>query len=179
MITCAHCGSTSVLRDEAFHLAGEGGVMQEAPSLVQLGEHVQVGKERLLPVGHAQFSYGRGWWDEYWCLDEDGNGCWLSSDEGDYAVERALPEADWPKKFRPAIGAECRINGIEFRVSEAETAACLAVRGEFPEDIAIGETHLYFDLSGPDGAIATYEKWDDGKAWTIGTWIDPWDVHRP
>ena len=47
MITCAHCGSTSVLRDEAFHLAGEGGVMQEAPSLVQLGEHVQVGKERF------------------------------------------------------------------------------------------------------------------------------------
>lgn len=179
MITCTHCGTTSVLKDDVFCLAGEGGVMQETPSLIQLGEHVEVGVETLLPVGHARFSYGRGWWDEFWCLDEAGGGCWLSADEGDYAVERLLPATQWPRRFRPALGSVAKLNGIEFRVTEAETASCLAVRGEFPEDIAIGEAHLYFDLSGPDGAIATYEKWDDGEAWTIGTWVDPWDVRAP
>ncbi len=153
--------------------------MQDAPTLIRLGEHVQVRHETLLPVGHAQFDYGRGWWDEYWCLDENGEGCWLSADEGDYAVERVLPQSRWPKGFRPALGNVAQLNGQDYRVTEAETAACLAVRGEFPEVIAIGEKHLYFDLSGPDGALATYEKWDDGEGWTIGAWVDPWDVHAP
>ena len=61
-------------------------------------------------------------------------------------------------------------------MGEAETATCQAVRGEFPEELEIGETHLYFDLSGTDGGIATFETWDGGEAWTIGRWIDPWDV---
>lgn len=176
MICCDHCGSTSVLRDEAFELAGKGGVLQDIPSLIQLDQEVKVERKVLRPVGHAQFSYGRGLWDEYWCLDEYGEGWWLSSDEGDYALERPLPKKDWPKEFRPAFGAVCEINGVEYRVTETENASCTAVRGAFPEELAIGETHLYFDLSGRSQALATYEKWDGGEGWSIGRWIDPWDV---
>ena len=176
MITCPQCGSSSVLKDEAFHLAGKGGVMREASSLIRLGEHVVAGSETLLPVGHAQFGYGRGWWDEFWCLDEHGEGCWLSADEGEYAVERPLNKAEWPKGFRPRLGTHVRLLGLDYVVGEAETATCQAVRGEFPEELEIGETHLYFDLSGTDGGIATFETWDGGEAWTIGRWIDPWDV---
>ncbi len=179
MITCTHCGTTSVLKDEVFRLAGTGGVLQDAPSLIRLGEHIRAGVEVLLPVGHAQFDYGRGWWDEFWCLDEAGSGCWLSADEGDYAVERVLAKEDWPRGFRPKLGETAEINGQVLTVSEAETATCLAVRGEFPEELEIGETHLYFDLAGPSGMIATFEKWDEGETWTIGSWIDPWDVQAP
>ena len=177
MITCTHCGTTSVLRDEAFEIAGEGGVMQDTPSLITLGRHVQAGRARLLPVGHARFSYGRGWWDEYWCLNDHGDGRWLSADEGDYAVERDLDPPEWPKGFKPSLGKVTEINGDTYTVTEAETASCLAVRGEFPEELEIGEAHLYFDLSGPDGKLATYEKWDGGEGWSVGKWIDPWDVY--
>jgi hypothetical protein len=176
MVTCAHCGSTSVLRDEVFRLAGEGGVIRDAPSLIRLDEEVQVQGQRLMPVGLAQFDYGRGWWDEFWCLDADAAGYWLSADEGDYALEQALPRADWPKRFRPKLGAEVEIGGTAFRVTEAETATCVAVRGAFPEVLEVGESHLYFDLTGPDGEIATHERWDGGEGWSIGRWIDPWEV---
>ncbi len=179
MITCTHCGTTSLLRDAVWELAGEGGFMQDAPSLVQLGQHVEIEGLHLMPVGHARFSYGRGWWDEYWCLDDEGKGRWLSADEGDYALEVPLARADWPGNFRSRIGTAVTIRGEEFRVTEAETATCLAVRGEFPEELEVGEAHLYFDLAGPEGQIATYEKWDGGEAWTRGVWIDPWDVRVP
>ena len=177
MIVCSSCGSTSVLRDEAFRLAGSGGVMQEAESLVALGRTLRVGGLRLTPAGHARFSYGRGWWDEYWCPESAGKtGYWLSVDEGDYAVERPLPETDWPRARNLRLGQSLTVNGIEFTVTEAENATCLAVRGEFPEEIVPGETHLYYDLSAPGGALATFESWDGGRGWTLGDWVDPWDV---
>lgn len=176
MITCEHCGTTSVLRDKVFETAGHGGQMVEAPSLVRLNEDVIVAGRRLTPIGQARFSYGRGWWDEFWCLDQAGEGRWLSVDEGDYALEKSLAREHWPRDFRPAIGSEVEIEDTILTVTEAETATCIAVVGEFPEDIEIGEAHLYFDLSGYDSALATYEKWDGGEAWSLGFWVDPWEV---
>lgn len=178
MITCPQCGTTSVLRDKGFELAGSGGVMQDAPSLVTLGDALRVGSTRLTPVGHARFGYGRGWWDEYWCIVSGGDsGCWLSVDEGDYAIEYPLAESRWPNVGKLALGQTLEISGTRFIVTEAESATCLAIRGEFPEELILGETHLYYDLSGPAGEIVTFEVWDDGRSWTIGNWVDPWDVH--
>lgn len=179
LIGCTHCGSTSVLKDDVFELAGTGGVVQEMPSLIQLQQEVRAGSKVLLPVGQAQFSYGRGVWDEYWCLDGNGDGWWLSSDEGDYALEQPLLEEYWPRGFRPAMNAPCEIKGVDYRVTEAENATCTSVRGEFPERLDVGETHLYFDLTGRRGELATYEKWDGGEGWSTGRWIDPWDVSLP
>ena len=176
MVTCDHCGTTSVLRDKVFEVAGSGGEMLDTPSLVRLGEDILVKGIRLTPVGHARFSYGRGWWDEYWCMDGTESGTWLSADEGDYALELNLLSEHWPKNPRMTIGAKVPLMGSMYTVTEAETATCLAVRGEFPEELDVGEAHLYFDLTGPGGRMATYEKWDGGEGWSIGEWVDPWDV---
>lgn len=176
MITCEFCGTTSVLRDQVFETAGSGGDMLDTPSLIQLGQSVLIRSVDLMPVGHARFSYGRGWWEEFWCIDGQGDGFWLSVDEGDYALERPLKDQHWPKDFRARFGATAEIMGDIYKVTEAETASCLAVRGEFPEELELGEAHLYFDLSAKDAAMATYEKWDGGDAWSVGHWVDPWDV---
>ena len=178
MITCTYCGTTSILRDRVFELAGFGGEMAKAPSLIELGHAVSADGLDILPVGHARFSYGRGWWDEFWCIDPIGNGLWLSVDEGDYALERTLDLHDYPKDFRPSLGRAVQIKGQTYTVTEAETGTCLAVRGEFPEELEVGEAHLYFDLTGEDERMATYEKWNEGEGWSIGAWIDPWTVVR-
>lgn len=179
MATCDHCGTTSVLQDGVFRKAGHGGELHEGPMLLDIGARVEVDGNTLLPVGHAQFDYGRGYWDEFWCLDDLASGWWLSADEGAYALERELPESEWPRRFTPRLGATTEIRGRPFLVTEAESATCLAVRGEFPEVLSVGETHLYYDLSSPDGGIATYERWDGGEGWSLGRWIDPWKVVRP
>lgn len=177
MVACTHCGSTSVLKDHAFELAGSGGVMQDAPSLVELDAEMLVGTRRLIPVGHARFDYGRGWWDEYWCIGSGSlGGCWLSVDEGDYAVEWPVPESRWPEARSLSLGRSIEMDARHYIVTEAESATCVAVRGAFPEVLDVGETHLYYDLSSHDGGLATYELWDGGRAWTAGRWVDPWDV---
>lgn len=176
MATCEHCGTTSVLKDGVFRKAGHGGELHPGPSLVDIGTEIRADALTLMPVGQAQFDYGRGLWDEFWCIDGTGEGWWLSADEGDYALERALPRDDWPPSFKPRLGAHARLRDRDFIVTEAETATCRAVRGEFPEELTVGETHLYFDLASRDGGIATYERWDGGEGWTLGVWLDPWKV---
>lgn len=70
----------------------------------------------FLPFGHARFSYGRGWWDEFWCIDPEGTGRWLSADEGDYALESPLNPDRWPRDFRLVLGATTMIGHDEFTV---------------------------------------------------------------
>lgn len=162
--------------DDAFQLAGQQGVMLDVPTLLVLDRPVMVERKRVTPRGHARFSYGRGWWDEFWCEDKDGEMLWISVDEGDVAIEAPVPEHHWPTGFSPRLGAKTEIFGDDYTVTEAETAECVAVRGEFPELLSIGETHLYFDLSGPNKEIVTLEQWEGESAWFSGHWIDPWKV---
>lgn len=171
LVACPYCDTTQIFKDDAFHLAGQQGVMQDVPTLLKLREKTVIEGIPLTPLGHARFSYGRGWWDEFWCESGDQT-IWVSVDEGDVAVERVLENP--PKGFDPKLGATCEINGRRYTVAEAQTGECIAVRGEFPEMIEIGETHLYFDLSGPDGRIVTLEQWEDQEAWFEGRWLDPW-----
>lgn len=151
--------------------------MNDAASLIYIGQEVLVSGLALMPVGHARFSYGRGWWDEFWCLDGQGDGMWLSADEGDYALERNLPRDQWPSRGAYSLGSTVTVHGTGYMLTEKQMATCEAVRGEFPEMLSVGETHAYHDFSAAGGLILTYEMWEpDGRTWTIGTWIDPWDV---
>ncbi|MEO0821992.1 MAG: DUF4178 domain-containing protein [Pseudomonadota bacterium] len=177
LVACTHCNTTQMLVDDVFRNAGQQGVMQDIPGLLTLGREARIAGERVRPIGQIRLSYGRGWWDEFWCLFRKGP-VWISVDEGDVAVERPMPPDDWPKGFTPRLGAHVKIAGLDFTVAEAQTAECIAVRGELPEVIAIGERHNYYDLSGPQGALATLERWDGQEAWFFGDWIDPWEVEE-
>lgn len=167
-----------MLVDDAFRKAGEQGLMQDAPSLLKIGEPVSIDGREVTPVGQARFSYGRGWWDEFWC-DAGGEMIWVSVDEGDYAVERPMAKDQWPRRFAGRLGGQVTISDIKFTVTEAETGECIGLRGEFPEELQIGEKHLFYDLTGPKGELVTVEQWGEGaRAWFIGYWIDPWRIEE-
>lgn len=172
VLDCEQCGSTSMRTDDAFHLAGERGVFHDGESIIELGQVVMVAGRRLTPVGHCQFDYGRGRWDEYWCVDDKHGGVWLSVDEGDYAIESAvdLPDASFE------LGQTQSIKGITYRAVEIDTASCTAFRGELPEILSLGEKHDYIVFAGGEQRMATLERWRGGHAWTLGHWFSAWDV---
>lgn len=175
LVACTHCDTTLMLTDEGFRKAGQQGVMRDAPSLLQLGRTVRIDGASVTPVGQARFSYGRGWWDEFWC-DAGDEMVWVSVDEGDYAIERPLEEGRRPRRFEGKLGEHVDLFGVDFTVTEAETGECVALRGEFPEALRVGEKHLFFDLSGRNGELITVERWEGEEAWFVGHWIDPWRV---
>lgn len=176
-VTCASCGTSLLIEDAVVRHAGQAGVMHEAPMLIALGDRVSIWQDSYDILGHARFSYGRGWWDEFQALDQHGKPVWLSVDEGDVAIQRpvrpdAAPRFDGP----PALGVSFGMGGERYAVTEAERAECLALRGGFQEDLAVGETYDFVNCTSASGAILSGEFWSGGRAWYVGDWADPFDL---
>jgi predicted RNA-binding Zn-ribbon protein involved in translation (DUF1610 family) len=177
MLTCPSCGTTLFHEDEAVRLAGEAGVMHDAPLLFGLGDRVRCAAGVFDVLGHARFSYGRGWWDEFWALDADGHPVWLSIDEGDVAVQRVIPEGRAPAIPKaPILGRTFSYDGMHFRVTEFDEATCLAIRGEFDEALKVGETYNFVNALSVEGVLLSGEFWPGGHSWFTGEWIDPFEV---
>lgn len=181
MRDCDSCGATVFLEGETLSHAGQRGVMAEAPSLFAIGSTTRIGGQALRPIGHARFDYGLGWWDEFWCEAADGGFAWISVDEGDIAREHPVEPPEGAAEAQ-ALGDTVRSALHVYTATEAEDARCIAVRGELPEALFVGETHRYLNFSGPDGALLSCERWEEAgqrhESWHEGEWLDPWDAVR-
>lgn len=172
---CDYCDST-ILRDgDVLRRLGERGEMLDAPSLFRIGFETRLAGTVWRPIGHLRFSYGPGWWDEFWCVGPDGQMAWISVDEGDIVEEVPIaPPAS--AAMRMAVGVMVYVDGERFVAVEEEEAVCVAVRGELPEEIQVGETHRYVDFVDQEGGALTWEGWDGQSAWFRGRWRDPWQA---
>ncbi|EAQ04180.1 hypothetical protein OB2597_08559 [Pseudooceanicola batsensis HTCC2597] len=177
MLTCPSCGTTLLIEDEVVKAAGQAGVMHEAPLLFGIGDRVHCPAGVFDILGHARFSYGRGWWDEFWALDAEGHPAWLSIDEGDVAVQRRLRgEAGPGGGMALRLGDGFRFRGDDYRVTEIDLAECIALRGEFDEALSVGETYRFINALSQGGALLSGEFQDGSALWFEGEWIDPFEV---
>jgi hypothetical protein len=177
MTTCAACGTTLFIHDDRMALAGEQGVMHEAPMLFRLGDTVILPNGRFTPMGHARFGYGRGVWDEFWGIDEDGLSCWLSVDEGDLVLQYPLAPDRRPEMDRvPLLGEDFELERTRFTVTELDEAECVALRGAFEDVPVVGETYTFFNCTGDDMRLLSGEFWGGGRAWYVGHWHDPFEI---
>lgn len=177
MLNCDFCGSSVVLEDDVLRKAGDAGEMLDAPALITLGRAVRLPTGEFIAAGHVRYDYGRGQWDEYHGSLE-GEMVWVSVDEGDVALQRPMERT--PRKGRELfrIGQSFTSDDVKYTCTEVSNATAVAFRGQLPEPIALGDTHLYANFSGEGGAIASGEIWEEGSSWFKGHWIDPFDV-RP
>ena len=180
MISCAHCGTTSYLEDDQFRAAGQSGVMHDGPQLLALDRPVRIAGRLYTPRGQARFSYGRGEWDEFWAHDPQGEGAWISVDEGDVVVQVALAPGNAPRPKGPLVmGQALSARGESFAVSEIEDATCIALRGVFPEVLRLGERYRFVNATAPSGRLLSGEEGPDGWDWFVGDWVDPFEVVTP
>lgn len=178
MVACDYCESTVLLEDDVVRLAGKQGVMADEPSLFELGRAVEYEGRSFMPIGKARFAYSSGWWDEIWALDGEGDGIWISVDEGDIAIEQRVETTERVDERRLRLGGQVSFDGEIFHVTEADTGRCEALRGEFPEKMSVGDTYTYYHLSGPRGRLVTLE-YEDGEMYvTEGEWIDPYSIRQ-
>lgn len=175
MVDCPHCETTVLLRDDGFESMGTRGIMADHPSLIRLGETFRYDGVDYHPVGQARFSYGRGWWDEFWTIMPEG-GYWISVDEGDIAVEQPTSLGDSIPADALSPGAEIRLDQERWIVSEEGEAVCEAVRGELPEPLRPGTRYKYWHLSGPRARLITVEIENGEVTAHEGHWLDPFAI---
>lgn len=182
LVACEHCSSMIFLEDDAVRLAGKQSVMSEEPSLLELGRSFTYKTSSYLPVGHIRYSYGDGFWDEWWTVNNKGDGFWVTVDEGDYAFQKPMPVA---KNLRlDHFKLQQKIDGRAFNKKETDhwtvyeigSATCESFQGELPELIKIGETFDYVDLGQGDEKVLGLEFYPDEIRAYKGFWVDAFEI---
>ncbi|MFZ7091079.1 DUF4178 domain-containing protein [Primorskyibacter sp. 2E233] len=177
MVTCPSCSTTLYLDGARLRAAGKAGEMHDGPKLFDLGDTVRLGEATVQIMGHARFSYGRGWWDEFWGLDEEQRSVWVSVDEGDIILQYPMKESFWPPlQSGSPVGTAFKHRDETWRVVEHDKAECIALRGSFGEQLAVGETYRFINAQSESGALMSGEFWEDGRAWFLGFWHDPFEI---
>ncbi len=177
MFDCPSCDTTLFREGVELKPLGNHGEMHDWPMLFSLGDTVVVQGQRYTVVGHARYDYGRGTWDEMWVENGQGAGAWISVDEGDVVFQTAPSGNRGPlRDDPPPIGNTIEYGGRRYTVTEADSATLVAVRGEFPEVMQIGEAHQFINAAGPSGQLLSGEFWDGDSQWFDGMWMDPFDL---
>lgn len=177
LVVCPSCQVTLFLEDDAVKHAGERSVIAQGPSIFALGVPFTHANTTYVPHGRIRFDYGRGYWDEWWVHSNEGEGLWISVDEGDIAVEHPLAlNGPAPDFDALAVGSTITVGDQKLTVTEKNSAECIGFEGELPEVISVGERHNYVHLSGPRGLILTVEFFDGEALVFKGLWIDPFEV---
>ncbi|KUF12461.1 DUF4178 domain-containing protein [Pseudoponticoccus marisrubri] len=176
MAVCPSCDSTLYILDGRLNAAGTAGVMHDAPTLIGLGDRVQLDGRWLTVEGHARFSYGPGWWDEFWATAPKGDGVWISVDEGDVVAQSDLPDPPADLPARPRLGDTVQYRGETYAATEIDSGECTALRGVFPERLAVGDRFDYVNLSGPETTLLSAETHAGQTDWFLGAWLDPFEL---
>lgn len=174
---CGSCGSSIFIEDEAARLAGYSSVLAPEPSLITLNQSFGYAGKMYFPLGKIRYSYGRGFWEEWWIKDSLEHEYWLSVDEGDMVLERLVENSDAIELFKePYIGQKI---DTEWIITEIGTGTCEGFSGTLPWNIRVGESYRYFHLSGYHAQLKTIEIDASGMRTYQGKWISPFDIKVP
>ena len=173
LIKCLSCGSSIFLEDDAVKLIGQSSVLSPEPSLIQLHKPFSYQKNNYIPLGKIRYSYGRGFWEEWFLKDEKNKEFWLSIDEGDFVLQEKI-KLPLPVKNNAAFTVGAKYG--KYLVTEKGKGTCVGFEGELPESIQIDEKHEYVHLSLGYGKLVTIE-FQKGSIETFrGQWIDPLEI---
>ncbi|MEA2110495.1 MAG: DUF4178 domain-containing protein [Campylobacterota bacterium] len=172
---CSSCGSHIFLDDEGARLAGEQSVLPNTPSLIALNQVFTYNYENYTPIGHIRYGAGRNRWDEWWVVDSNGKGLWLSIDDGDYILEKEV-NLTLPTYSFKSLKLGQDIDG--WTITELDEGTCLGYEGELPEVVEVGEMHYYAHLSKKSGVMLTIEFFANTKKFYSGKWLDPYEIRK-
>jgi len=173
LVACRSCNSSIFLNDEGAKLIGEASVLSPEPSLIKLHSPIRIDNKEYLPLGKIRYSYGRGFWEEWFLRGEQNREFWLSIDEGDFVLEKKV-NMPLPFKSPFIVKAGKRYGG--YIATEIGKGECVGFEGELPFTVNIGEIHHYMHLSKGGGHLVTVEFTDGIDKIFQGEWIDPLNI---
>ncbi|WP_346346584.1 DUF4178 domain-containing protein [Thetidibacter halocola] len=174
MLTCPSCATTLYLDGARLRDAGQAGIVHDAPQLFRIGQTVRLGRVKFTARGQAQFSYGRGWWDEFWGTTAGGEARWVSVDEGDIVMQQPL-DARPPVRRSSRVGTAFEFDGAEWRVTETGEGECIALRGSFGDRLLVGDRYAYVNAES-GGRLLSGEFRGSEQSWFLGQWFDPFEI---
>lgn len=176
LIQCASCKSTIFLEDDSTRLSGDSSVLAPEISILTLNTPFFYKQKSYLPIGKIRYSYGRGFWEEWWVKDTKNNEYWLSIDEGDLVLQQKI-ELPYPDSLFEQLHIGL-VTSDAWIVTELGVATCEGFEGSLPKSITPGSTYNYAHLSGKNAKLRTLELTEGKLEAYEGKWLSPFDIGK-
>jgi hypothetical protein len=173
MFVCEYCGSAVYWDRDALLAAGKKAALSEGFTRLYRGAAGALRGRRFVAEGRIRYSFGRGFWDEWYLRYEGGGDAWLTEDNHELCIETLVPDA------MPPVGEFSRltVNGVEFRVEERGLAECIGAEGEVPCLAVPGTRYAYVDGSSPDGKHSVGIEYEtEAGVVFVGNWLAAEDL---
>ena len=171
MYSCEYCGSAVYWDEEKIRSAGTQATLPEGFSRLFRGATGSLHQKRFVVLGRVRYSFGAGFWDEWYLDCADGTMRWLTEDNHELAIQGALDLEVGPyESYAPRSMITAR--DIHFVVQEVGTAECIGIEGDLPKRIEVGEKYGYVDASSPDGRYTLGIEYDEERPTVFfGRWL--------
>jgi len=172
MVVCEYCGNAIYWDKEKIQNAGKQSTLPEGFTRLYRGAAGSLFKKRFVVLGRVRYSFGRGFWDEWFLEFEDGSTGWLSEDNQELCLEAPMQGAAVGQFESHKIGDKLKIEDKEFVVEEVGLAECIGVEGDLPFHFATGEKYQFVDASSPDGHYTLGIEYDNDPPTVFrGNWL--------
>ncbi len=143
MAVCGFCNSTLIKGADAVRNIGKMSEVLEDFSPIQINASGTIDGRSFTVVGRIQLRYAAGFWNEWYVLDDHGDGAWLSDGSGQYTFTRTADPASLHNLALPAFdalapGARLDLgrapdgSTLLFIAGDVRSAQCTGGQGELP-----------------------------------------------
>ncbi|PID56292.1 hypothetical protein CSB45_12240 [candidate division KSB3 bacterium] len=174
-LVCEYCGNAVYWDQEKIQDAGKQSILPEGFSRLYRGASGSLFGKRFHVLGRVRYSFGKGFWDEWFLEFEDGSTAWLSEDNHEFSYEN--PYSAPAQERLPAFsdlspGMTLTVNKTMYVIEELGQAECLGVEGDLPLQLQSGEKYAFADGASPDGKYTLGIEYDsDPPTIFLGRWI--------
>ena len=177
-VQCPYCDAIMMLVDQDWTPTGKKSRLSQGFSRLYCGALCTIESQEYRIVGRVRYSYGKGFWDEWYALTDIGQGTWITEDDHEFSVQTEISHTEVSKDIQSlSIGDEVIIKNQTYRILETGEAVCLGLEGELPKGILPDERYRYADGGSLDGTSALGIEYDDTPPTIfVGRWIHAKDI---
>jgi hypothetical protein len=176
-IVCEYCDNAIYWDAEKVQSAGKQSILPEGFSRLYRGATGFLKGRRFFTMGRVRYSFGSGFWDEWFLEFDDGSVGWLTEENHELALESRSKAPQLPPMEQLSPGVRLTVKDIPFVIEEVGQAECLGMEGDLPIAVESGETYAFADGSSPDGRYCLGLEFDgDPPVVYIGQWLMYTDI---
>ena len=177
-IVCPYCDNISYIDKEGIRLSGKQSRLSEGFSRLFRGGSGSIKDKRFIVRGRVRYSFGRGFWDEWYIEWEDGNTGWITEDNHQFSLQTEVHIRQNQIESAQAVGRIITLRTTQYKITEVGMARCIGIEGALPSDITPDEEYRYIDGVSVDGSRTFGLEFDEGADQPPRAYIGEWVEHK-
>ena len=176
--TCNYCDTVMLLVDQTWENSGQQSRLSQGFSKLYRGAVCQIDNRTFQVLGRVRYSFGRGFWDEWYVQEDTGDRHWITEDDHEFALQQRIDTpSELQQRNQLSVGSQVTVLDIPCQILEVGEAICVGVEGELPRTILPNERYAYADGSSLDGQYTLGIEYDDDIPTVFwGRWLSPKDI---